>query len=179
MVTHTLNETPIDLPADTEAAEMILDAVLTKGYTFRQFTKLTDGQIEAVYAMAYQSFNLRQYQRAETLFQWLMSLDHVDSRYKIGLGAVRQKQGNYEAAIRCYSAALMTDFYNPLPALRSAECHIQLGDQEKARSAALFAIRACGDKLEHEPWKIRAELILRGIEARRAKRQREQGSVAE
>ncbi len=157
--------------AGKSANEMIIEAML-QGYTWKQFTNVTEEQVEALYALAYRSFNLRQYDKAERVFQLLSSLDHYDARHLIGIGACRQKCKNYERAIDAYSAAGLIDMKNPVPALRAAECHLALGDREKAELGAKAALHWAGDDPAHTKWKERAELIMKGLENRKAKEAR-------
>ena len=151
------------------AADMTREAVMDKGYAWKHVTEIDETQMEAVYALAYRHFNHGQYAKAEQLFKFLYSLDHYDSRFPIGLGAARQKQQKYNDAVNAYSAAAGIDIENPVPPLRSAECYMAQQDYELAKKAAKAAIYWAEGKPEHQKTRARADLILKGIEARRQK----------
>ena len=169
-MSETTPETAPDVPQDAMAK--MTDAILNEGYTPHQFTPLSDRHLEAVYALAYRKFNQQQYAEAETLFKWLCGLNHYDTRFMLGLGAAYQKQRKYSNALDAYSAAGVMDLKNPIPPLRAAECHMAMGAAEKAAGGCRTCIRFSGDDPQHQRWKARAELILKGVEARQKKRDR-------
>ena len=158
--------------AEPTASDLMFEAIMSKGYTFKQFSDITDTQLEAVYALAYRSFNSGKYDEAEKLLTWLMGLDHYDRRFQIALGCTRQKKKDYQGALNCFSVAALLDLNDPIPPLRSAECFLALGDQENAKSAALAVLGASKDDPKHEQNRGRASLILKGIENRAKKKSR-------
>lgn len=156
-----------NLELDLKGLEQLTEAVLTGGYTLKDFTEISDDEADAAYAVAYNLFNQGQYHKAEKLFEFLCQLDHYEGRFWIGLGSCRQMLKHYESAVKAYSMAGIHDMENPVPALRAAECYLALGQLEEAESGASAALLWASDKAEHQALKARAEVIMNSIVRRK------------
>ena len=71
---------------DPSFAEMIEKGLTT----VREQKGITDAEMNAVYAVAHNFYMTGRYEDAETVFKFLVIFDHLNPKYWIGLGAVRQ-----------------------------------------------------------------------------------------
>lgn len=108
---------------------------LAEGYSLRDLKGLTDGEMEAVYSMAYNFFTTGRMDDADKVFRFLVLMDHTCAKYWIGLGAVQQVKRDFKNAITSYSYASFLDIANPKPQFHAAECFLAIGDKDNALSA--------------------------------------------
>ena len=112
------------------AAKKFLD-----GSTVKELKGITNGEMEAVYSIAFNYYRTGKYDEAEKLFNFLALFDHLNAKYWFGMGAVQQVKKDYKTAITSYSYCSFLDLENPKPQLHAAECYLALGDKENALSA--------------------------------------------
>jgi type III secretion system low calcium response chaperone LcrH/SycD len=109
---------------------------LHEGASIGDVCNITDEQIEALYALAYNLYTSGSFTDAETVFQALCLYRHREPRFWMGLAGCRQARGNLKGAVDAYGMAgtvgLLTD---PEPFLYAARCYIQMGDKENAQNA--------------------------------------------
>lgn len=152
---------------DPEAVAEMAAAVAYEGYTFKDFARITDDEMEAAYSVAFNMVNQGQFEEAEKLLAWLAGLDQYEPKYLIGLGICRQQLRLFPGAIDAFVAAGVLEVANPIPALRAAECYLAIGREEEARSALLAAQHWSGDKPDHAPTKQRAAALLEALDRRK------------
>src|SRR5215207_742105 len=157
---------------ETAATEPMIDwgvvdaldkAINEEGHIYKDFWKISDDEMEAVYTIALQEIDAGKYREAEDRFVLLCRLDHYDGRYWLGLGVVRQLTKRYQGAINAYAMAGINDGENPVPGLRASECYLALGDLENALSGAKSAVHWSEDKPEYAAFAARAEALLENI----------------
>jgi len=112
----------------------VIDA-LAKGVTAREIKGLSDGEIEAIYAIGIEQFKARNYETAEKVFRMLALLEHTSPKIWVAYGAVKRALKDYAMAIRCYQNAAIFDLHNPKPPYFAAECFLETGDSKNALSA--------------------------------------------
>ena len=151
------------MDVDWEAFDAFDKAINENGHILKDFTGVTDDEMEAVYAVAIQEMDGGKYREAEDRFLLLCRLDHYNGKYWLGLGAVRHLTKRYQAAINAYALAGLHDGENPVPGLRAAECYLALGDFENAMSGAKAAVHWSEDKPEYAAFASRAEALLESI----------------
>lgn len=118
--------------SDPSFAEMIEKGLTT----VREQKGITDDEMNAVYAVAHNFYMTGRYEDAETVFKFLVIFDHLNPKYWIGLGAVRQVQKRYKEAIAAYAnVAGNLDVENVKASYYAAECYLALGDKQNAQSA--------------------------------------------
>jgi type III secretion system low calcium response chaperone LcrH/SycD len=156
-----------DAEIDEAGLELIVNAITSEGYAYRDFTSISDEELEAAYAQAYQLLNQERHDEAEKLFEMLCQLDHYQARFWIGLGACRQMRKGYEPATKAYAMAGSLDVENPIPALRAAECFLALGNLEAAESGLLAARHWAGAKPEFEGVRQRAIALTEALDRRK------------
>jgi type III secretion system low calcium response chaperone LcrH/SycD len=152
---------------DPDVIAEIATAVAFEGYTFKDFAKISDDEMEAAYAVAFNLVNQGQFDDAEKLLSWLAGLDQFEPKYLIGIGVCRQQMHLYPGAIDAFSAAGILEVANPIPALRAAECYLALGQPEPARSGLQAALHWSGADPQHAATRARATALLEALDRRK------------
>ena len=122
--------------------ELVVEC-LVDGIPLSAVKGFDDDEIEAVYNVAYNLYQQRQYGKAEQLFTFLTVHEHTDSRFSLGLGGCYQLAEKYQQAITAYSCAALVDATNPMPAFHACECYMALADWENARKAIVAIEMIC------------------------------------
>jgi type III secretion system low calcium response chaperone LcrH/SycD len=94
--------------------------------------RFSDGDLEAVYAHAYNVFGQQQYAKALQMFAFLTMYRPASAKYRKGLAACQKMLGAYADAEQSYSFLLLLDPNDPEPPLGCAECLIRLGNVKDA-----------------------------------------------
>jgi type III secretion system low calcium response chaperone LcrH/SycD len=152
---------------DLSGLEEMVDALMTGGYTFKDFADISDEEMEAVYATAFNLVNQNKYDKAEAIFAFLCHLEPYDGRFWLGLGVCRQMLKKYEEATKAYAMAGIHDMENPVPPLRAAECFLAMGKLEDAEMGISATLHWAGDKTEYQELKNRAEVLMNEIQRRK------------
>ena len=106
-----------------------------EGATIKELKGLTNDEMEAVYSLAFNFYRTGKFDDAEKLFNFLALFDHLNAKYWMGVGAVRQVKKDYVNAVQAYGYASFLDLKNPKPQLHAAECFLALGDKRNAASS--------------------------------------------
>ncbi|MBQ6339872.1 MAG: tetratricopeptide repeat protein, partial [Kiritimatiellae bacterium] len=99
-----------------EAAKKFMD-----GATIKELKGITNDEMEAVYSLAFNYYRTGRYDEAEKLFNFLALFDHLNAKFWIGVGAVRQVKKDFSGAVQAYGYASFLDLNNPRPQLHAAE----------------------------------------------------------
>ncbi|MEO1524987.1 MAG: SycD/LcrH family type III secretion system chaperone [Planctomycetota bacterium] len=163
-----MSEAPtIDFPADQiqrmAGIEEIATAIMTEGHTMGDFMGITSDEMDATYAHGISLLNLGQFDEAEDIFKLGAELDMYDERMWMGLGAARQKNGNFAGAVDAYAVAVTLTPDNPVIALRSAECLIADGRKEQAEQALHACLAFAEEEPQHADIQSRAEALLANL----------------
>ena len=123
-----------------------LEQALENGLTTLRETKgMTDDEMEAIYALAFNFYQTGNLEKAETLFRFLVMFDHLNVKYWLGMGAVHQVKKDYKKAIEAYALVVTAlEFNNVKASYYAAECHLALGDRVNAQSA-IEHVKHCAD----------------------------------
>ena len=113
-----------------EAAQKFLN-----GSTIKELKGITNQEMEAVYSLAYNYYRTGRFDEAEKLFNFLALFDHLNQKFWMGVGAVRQVKKDFSGAVQAYSYASFLDISNPKPQLHAAECFLAMGDKRNAASS--------------------------------------------
>ena len=144
-------------------SELVKEAyeVVFSGGTLRDLKGVTDGEMEALYAIAYNYYSTGQYEEADTIFRFLVRLDHTNAKMWIGLGAVQQVRKEFSKAVASYGYASFLDLEDPKPQFYAAQCFLALGDVKNAESA-LAALDAYAPK--DSPYREKAKKLQERID---------------
>ena len=122
----------------TDAAKKFLN-----GATIKELKGITNEEMEAVYSLAFNYYRTGKFDEAEKLFDFLALFDHLNAKFWMGVGAVRQVKKNYAGAVQAYGYASFLDLSNPKPQLHAAECFLAQGDKRNAASSLEALDRFC------------------------------------
>ena len=107
----------------------------TEGATIKELRGISNNELEAVYSLAFNYYRTGKFDEAEKLFNFLALFDHLNQKYWIGVGAVRQVKKDFSGAVQAYGYASFLDLANPKPQLHAAECFLAMGDKRNAASS--------------------------------------------
>ena len=113
-----------------EAAKKFLE-----GSTIKELKGITNNEMEAVYSLAFNYYRTGKFEEAEKLFNFLALFDHLNPKFWMGVGAVRQVRKDFSGAVQAYGYASFLDISNPKPQLHAAECFLAMGDKRNAASS--------------------------------------------
>ena len=65
---------------DTEKVLANVRSLIEKGATLKQLKGVSNGELEAVYSLAYGYYRTGRYEEAGKLFQFLVLFDHLDRK---------------------------------------------------------------------------------------------------
>lgn len=145
---------------DPEGVADIVVGIIKGDVTLRDVQGLTDDQLEAVYATAFNHFKVGRAEKAEQLMSFLCLFEPRTAKYWTGLGAVRMSRKNYDGAIYAYGMAAHTDINAPRPPFRIAEAFMAQGNKNGAREALELAIENAGDDEKFGDIRERAQALL-------------------
>ena len=113
-----------------EAAKKFLN-----GSTIKELKGIKNEELEAVYSLAFNFYRSGKFDEAEKLFNFLALFDHLNPKFWMGVGAVRQVKKDYAGAVQAYGYASFLDLKNPKPQIHAAECFLAMGDKRNAASS--------------------------------------------
>ena len=105
------------------------------GSTIKELKGISNNELEAVYSLAFNYYRTGKYDEAEKLFNFLALFDHLNQKFWMGVGAVRQVKKDFAGAVQAYGYASFLDLTNPKPQLHAAECFLAMGDKRNAASS--------------------------------------------
>ena len=107
----------------------------TEGATIKELRGISNNELEAVYSLAFNYYRTGKFDEAEKLFNFLAFFDHLNPKFWMGVGAVRQVRKDFSGAVQAYGYASFLDISNPKPQLHAAECFLAMGDKRNAASS--------------------------------------------
>lgn len=124
-------------------------------------SRMTNEQLEVIYALAYAHVTQGQYAQALPVFAILGTYGPTRRHYLAGLALCLQMCERYEEAISMYS--LMSTLFpgGPEPALQVVECFLMLGRTDEARDELDRVLRCIAEAGgEYDAWKPRAQVLM-------------------
>ena len=119
----------------TEAGIKEAAQKFVEGSTIKELKGITNNEMEAVYSLAFSYYRTGKFDEAEKLFNFLALFDHLNPKFWMGVGAVRQVRKDFSGAVQAYGYASFLDLSNPKPQLHAAECFLAMGDKRNAASS--------------------------------------------
>ena len=120
---------------DTEKLAEGIKSLVKDNATLKQVKGVTNGELEAVYSLAFGYYRTGKYDEALKLFQFLVLFDHLNAKFWFGLGATQQAVKDYQGAVASYGYCSFLNLENPKPQFHAAECFLAIGDKRNAASA--------------------------------------------
>ncbi|MBL8965329.1 MAG: tetratricopeptide repeat protein, partial [Phycisphaerae bacterium] len=108
---------------DTEA----LLRLITNGGTLAGLFKLSDDELEALYAFGLSHYNQGRYAEAMKIFSRLVTLHHGQTRYYNALAASHQMLGQHERAVHYWGVSQLLDPKDPVPTFHTGQSLLALG----------------------------------------------------
>ncbi len=137
-------------------------ALLNKGYSLADIAGLTSEHLEALYALAYQYYQVGSYTEAKNIFSALCLYDCHEIKFFMGLGASLQALGEYQKAADTYSVACtLSGLVDTKSMYFAAICLLKINKKDEA-IAALEAIAHMGQEhnAQDEQYKLKALNLL-------------------
>lgn len=125
---------------------------------------ITDGQMEAMYAVAFNQFQKGAFDDAIKSFSLLCLLNPLEYKHLFGIASCFYKKGSYELASLYYVIASRLDRGDPAPFLYAAECLLAVSDVEGAKDALALTLSRIGESPQYAPLRKRVENMLERIE---------------
>ena len=120
---------------DTEKLAEGIKSLVKDNATLKQAKGVTNGELEAVYSLAFGYYRTGKYDEALKLFQFLVLFDHLNAKFWFGLGATQQAIKDYQGAVASYGYCSFLNLENPKPQYHAAECFLAIGDKRNAASS--------------------------------------------
>lgn len=124
---------------------------------------ITDGQMEAMYAVAYNQFQNGKYDDAAKSFSLLAMFDPLEYKYIFGIASCFHMKGEYETASMYYVVASGLDEKDPAPFLHIGECMLAIKDKEGAKDSLALALERAGEDPQFAPMRKRAEVMIENM----------------
>ncbi len=144
-----------------------MKAFLDKGGVLHELLDVSADELESIYSVAYNLYQSNRLDDAEKLFQLLVTYNHYEIKYYLGLGGCRQGKEMYKEAADTYSMAVLFDVEDPRLPFHAGECHLALGDLESAESGFYAAAMRAGERAEYQALKAKAEGLLKLVQSKR------------
>jgi len=138
----------------------VVGKFLLDGHTVKEHSNLTSDNVEALYALAHGEYDSGQFQQAQRLFGLLCTLDHMQRRNWMGLGASCQMSEDYKGAVAAYAIAALFDLTDPTAGMHAADCYLAMGDREAAADGFRYVVQRAGERPEYASIKQRAAARL-------------------
>lgn len=155
---------------DEKQFSQIVDDFLNNQKTLKDLKGITNEEMEACYAAAYNLYNNGRFDDADNIFTMLCYYDNRQPKYWMGLGATRQMRKLYEAAAEAYGMGFMLNFTDPRFPFHAADCFLAIKDYDRARKALVAVIEVVKTsettKKEFLALKEQAEKLLEMIKAK-------------
>ncbi len=108
---------------------------------------LTEESVEQFYTYGYAQYKFGNISQAIEVFRVLCARRPFESRFWFGLGASCQELKQYEAALKAWAMAAITEKSDPYPHFHAAECAFSMQRLDEARLALTEAeLRIAKDK---------------------------------
>ena len=120
---------------DTDKLAEGIKSLVKDKATLKQVKGVTNGELEAVYSLAFGYYRTGKYDEALKLFQFLVLFDHLNAKFWFGLGATQQAIKDYQGAVASYGYCSFLNLENPKPQYHAAECFLAIGDKRNAASS--------------------------------------------
>lgn len=152
-----------DVPFTVQAVGALAESALRGDIILKEELGVTDGQMEAMYAVAYHQLQEGQLDGAIKTFSVLSMLNPKEYKYVLGIASCFHAKGEHELAGMYYIIASGLGDADPVPFLHAAECMLAKNDVESASNALRLTIELAGKKPQYAPMRKRAEIMLEEI----------------
>lgn len=131
--------------------------------SFKDIKGISEREMEAIYATAYNFYSHGKFERAKSIFSALTQLDQHQAKYWVGLGASYQMLKQYQSAIDAFGIATLLDTNDPKPVFYASSCFMKLNQIDLAQQSLEAVVLIAGDNTEHKDIRSQAENLLEGL----------------
>lgn len=121
---------------ESEYGKMVLEflgKIFEGNKKLHHYKGLDAKNMDTLYSLGYQCYESGRFKEAETIFQKLCWLDHMEAKYFKGLAATYQKLGQYESALKFYGMVFLLDDKDPTVLFYSGYCNMMLKEYQSAK----------------------------------------------
>ena len=141
-----------------------IEMMMGEGMTFADTHGIRPQELEALYKLGLGFYQAGNFDKAETVFKFLVMIEHTSSKYLTALGAVYQVKKNFDKAVEAYGVAGFLDMHNPKPHYYAAECLLQKGDVDDAENAIISLLDCCpAGTAKNDKYRAKAEKLMAAI----------------
>jgi len=153
-----------DSPRVKKGVDKLVENIFDKGMLPKDALGIQDGDTEALYAQAYQMYNMGKYQDARSVFASLTLVDQLDPRFLFGHAACSHMMEEYQAAADIYMHQAIISPEDPIPYYHAADCYLKLKDPFSAAVALKLVIKRSGSNPKFATIKERSEMTVKNLE---------------
>ncbi len=165
MLSVTLNDDGSITNESLEAIQAAVDDIMKGEKSLADVLNLSNDQFEALYSVAFNTYNAAKYEDAAGFFGILMSIQPFDARIYVGFAACLHMLKNYENAALFYQWACGIDREDPNPMFHSAECYMAMRDIPATKSALTYTLkRIDASKNDYSAMRGKVEVMLANID---------------
>ncbi|KQO19573.1 tetratricopeptide repeat protein [Acidovorax sp. Leaf78] len=158
-----MNPTSDATHVDLSTPEGIADAFVNHGVTLASAKGISDDDLEALYAVAYEHLAEGRAQDAVEDLLLLVTHDAWEPRFQFAYALALQMLGHHEAAAQHYAQALLMDATNAGCILRLGECMEAMGNAQEAEEAFRACIQLSYLSPEHHLVRAHAQARLSSL----------------
>ncbi len=147
----------------TKKLDTIVSSILKGDISMQQAMGVTEEQIEAMYAVAYNLFVNEKYTEALDAFVFASFIAPHNYKVMLGMASCAQVLENYAEALILFTYCCALEPNNPAPLLHAAECYMAINDKDAAKYSLELALQCSDDNATSNAVKARAEIILANI----------------
>jgi len=153
-----------DSPRVKKGVDKLLENIFDKGMLPKDALGIQDNDTEALYAQAYQMYNMGKYQDARAVFASLTLIDQLDPRFLFGHAACSHMLEEYQSAADVYMQQAVISPEDPIPYYHAADCYLKLKDPFSATVALKLVVKRSGDDPKFATIKERSEMTVKNLE---------------
>jgi len=153
-----------DSPRAKKGIDKMFDNIFNKGMLPKDAAGVTENDTEAMYAQAYQLYNMGKYQDARSLFASLTMIDQLEPRFLFGHAACSHMLEDYQAAADVYMHQAIISPDDPVPYYHAADCYLKLNDPFSATVALKMVVKRSGSDPKFATIKERSEMTVKKLE---------------
>ncbi len=153
-----------DSPRVKKGVDKFLENVFEHGMLPKDALGIKEQDTEALYAQAYQMYNMGKYQDARAAFASLVTIDQLEPRFLFGHAACSHMLGEYQSAADVYMHQAIISPDDPVPYYHAADCYLKLGDTFSATVALKMVVERAGKEPKYATIKERSQMTVKNIE---------------
>ncbi len=165
MISVNLNEDGSITNESLAALQVAVEDIMKGETSLADVLGLSDEQFEALYSVAFNTYNAGKYEDAAGFFGILMSIQPFDVRLYMGFAASLHMLKNYENAALFYQWACGIDREDPTPMFHSAECYMAMQDIPATKSALTYTLKRIeASQKDYSSIRNKAEVMLANLQ---------------